>query len=145
LTETHTPATTPTAPVFPPGRYGRRREPRRRRPWLVAGLALVTVVVGALVAVRLYKNYGDPAYDAQVVTYTDISDQGLTLVFRVTIPEGEQVNCVLRARSRDGIEVGHQELLVRDQPGDGTTQVTQRIATTARPMIGEVLRCVPVG
>ena len=145
MTETHTAATTPTAPVFPPGRYGRRRERRRHRPWLVAGLALVTVVLGALVAVRLYKNYGDPAYDAQVVTFTDIDDSGLTLVFRVTVPEGGQASCVLRARSRDGAEVGHQELLVRDQPGDGTTQVTRRIATTARPMIGEVLRCVPVG
>ncbi|MDG4820976.1 DUF4307 domain-containing protein [Asanoa sp. WMMD1127] len=137
-------ATTPAAPVFPPGRYGRRREPQRRRPWLVAGLALVTVVVGALVAVRLYKNYGDPAYDAQVVNYTEIDDSGLTLRFRVTIPEGGQASCLLRARSRDGADVGKQEIVVRDRPGDGTTAVTQRLVTSARPFVGEVLRCVPV-
>ncbi|MEV4618904.1 DUF4307 domain-containing protein [Asanoa sp. NPDC049573] len=142
MTETHS-ATTPAAPVFPPGRYGRRRERQRRRPWLVAGLALVTLLVGSLVAVRLYKNYGDPAYDAQVVTYTDIDDTGLTLVFRVTIPEGGQATCVLRARSRDGAVVGTQDVLVRDEPGDGTTQVTQRMTTSAKAMIGEVLRCVP--
>jgi hypothetical protein len=129
--------------VFPPGRYGRRREPRQRRPWLVATLAVVTLVIGGLVAFRLYKNYGDPAYDAQVVTYHDISDAGLTLVFRVSIPEGGQAACVLRARSRDGAEVGHQEVVVRDQPGDGTTAVTQRLVTTAKPFVGEVLRCLP--
>jgi hypothetical protein len=142
LTETPT-TTTTSAAMFPPGRYGRRREPQRRRPWLVAGLALVTLVIGSLVAVRLYKNYGDPAYDAQVVTFHDISDGGLTLVFRVTIPEGGQASCVLRARSRDGAEVGHAEILVRDQPGDGTTTVTEQLATSAKPFVGEVLRCVP--
>ena len=141
---TEMPTTTTTeAPVFPPGRYGRRRAPQRRRPWLVAGLAVVTVLIGSLVAVRLYQNYGDPAYDAQVVTFHDISDRGLTLVFRVSIPEGGQASCVLRARSRDGAEVGHQELLVRDQPGDGTTSVTQRLVTSTKPFVGEVLRCVP--
>jgi hypothetical protein len=129
--------------VFPPGRYGRRREPQRRRPWLVAALALVTLVVGSLVAVRLYKNYGDPAYDAQVVTFRDISDDGLTLVFRVSIPEGEQASCALRARAKDGAEVGKQSVLVRDRPGDGTTSVTQRVVTSAKPFVGEVLRCVP--
>jgi len=130
--------------VFPPGRYGRRREAQRRRPWLVAGLALVFLVVGALVSVRLYKNYGDPAYDAQVVTYTDISDAGLTLTFRVTIPEGERASCVLRARAKDGAEVGRQEVLVQEASGDGaTTTVTERLVTTAEPFIGEVLRCVP--
>lgn len=135
-------ATTAAAPVFPPGRYGRRRERQRRRPWLVAGLALVTVMIGALVAVRLYKNYGDPAYDAQVITYTDISDTGLTLTFRVAIPAGGEARCVVRARSRDGAEVGKQEVLVRDRPGDGATPATQRLVTTARPFVGEVLRCV---
>ncbi|GIF52942.1 uncharacterized protein DUF4307 [Asanoa ferruginea] len=109
----------------------------------MAGLALVTLIVGGLVAVRLYKNYGDPAYDAQVVTYTDIDDTGLTLVFRVTVPEGGQATCVLRARSRDGATVGTRDVLVRDEPGDGTTQVTERMTTTGKAMIGEVLRCVP--
>jgi hypothetical protein len=143
MTETPT-ATTQTAPVFPPGRYGRRRAQRRHRPALVAGLALVTLVVGTLVSVRLYKNYGDPAYDAQVVTYTDISDAGLTLTFRVTIPEGGQATCVVRARSKDGAEVGKQDVLVRDAAGDGaTTTVTERLVTTAKPFVGEVLRCVP--
>ncbi|SNS90629.1 protein of unknown function [Asanoa hainanensis] len=130
--------------MFPPGRYGRRREPRRRRPLVVAGLALVVVVVGVLVSIRLYKNYGDPAYDAQVVTYTDISDAGLTLTFRVTIPEGGQATCVLRARAKDGSEVGRQEVRVQESSGDGaTTTVTERLVTTAEPFIGEVLRCVP--
>ncbi|WP_239127056.1 DUF4307 domain-containing protein [Asanoa siamensis] len=144
MTETPT-STTPATPVFPPGRYGHRRDARRRRPWLVAGLAVVTLIVGALVSVRLYKNYGDPAYDAQVVNFTDIADDGLTLRFRVTIPDGGQATCVLRARAKDGATVGTQELPVSDQPGDGATAVTHRLVTTAKPFIGEVLRCRPAG
>ena len=142
MTETHAP-TTPAAPVFPPGRYGRRREPGRRRPWLVAALAVVTLVAGAAVAVRLYRNYGDPAYDAQVVTYTDITDSGITVVFRASVPEGGRAVCVLRARSRDGAEVGREEVTVPDTPGDGPTQVSHLLATSAKPLIGEVIRCVP--
>src|SRR5687768_1250780 len=68
VTETHATAGT-GAPVFPPGRYGRRREPRRRRPWLVALLVVVVVAAGAALSVRLYRQYGDPAYDAQVLSY----------------------------------------------------------------------------
>src|SRR5256885_3724129 len=56
----------PAAPVFPPGRYGRRREPRRARRWLPVAL-LTLVLVGALVlAERLYRQYGDPTYDPRI-------------------------------------------------------------------------------
>src|SRR4051794_8102499 len=53
-----------TTPVFPPGRYGRRRDGRRRLlvPTL---LAVLLGIAAVLVAVRLYGQYGDPAYDAQ--------------------------------------------------------------------------------
>jgi len=142
VTDTHASTTTP-APVFPPGRYGRRRAPSRRRPWLMAVLVVAALAVTGAVAVRLYQNYGDPAYDAQVVTYTGVTDNGLNVVFRVTIPEGRQADCLVRARSRDGAEVGHETVRVHDTPGDGPTQITHHLPTTAKPMLGEVLRCVP--
>lgn len=139
-----TPATAPPgAPVFPPGRYGRRRSDRRSRPWLVVLLALALVAVLGLISVRLYRLYGDPNYDAQVITYTGITDRQVVIDFRVTVPAGGSAVCVVRARSRDGAEVGRTEVRV-DAP-DGERHVTTRhtLATTARPMIGEVLRCRP--
>lgn len=137
-----TPATVqPTAPVFPPGRYGRRRAPRRHRPWIPALLAVVLVAVMGAVAFRLYRMYGDPTYDAQVITYTEITDTQVVVDFRVTVPAGGSAICVLRARSRDGAEVAREEVRVAAEPGERQVSVRHRLATSARPMIGEVLRC----
>lgn len=138
MTETH--ATTDSGtPVFPPGRYGRRREPRRR-PWLVALLVAAVVAAGLALSVRLYQQYGDPAYDAQVVRY-EIADTQVKVEFRVTVPAGGSATCVLRARSRDGAEVGKAEVRVDAPPGETQPVTTYSLATTARPVIGEVVRC----
>ncbi|MFC0527986.1 DUF4307 domain-containing protein [Phytohabitans kaempferiae] len=140
MTETH--ATTDAGrPVFPPGRYGRRREQRRRRPWLVALLLAVVVAAGAALSVRLYRQYGDPAYDGQVLSYTDITDTQVVVEFRVTVPEGGEAICVIRARSRDGAEVGKAEVHVDAPPGESHPVMTYRLVTTARPINGELVRC----
>lgn len=140
MTETHATAGT-GAPVFPPGRYGRRREPRRRRPWLVALLLVVVVAVGAALSVRLYRQYGDPAYDAQVLRYTDVTDSQVLVEFRVTVPDGGSAICVVRARSRDGAEVGKAEVRVDAPPGVTHPVTRYLLATSARPINGEVVRC----
>jgi hypothetical protein len=134
--------TTPTgAPVFPPGRYGRRREPRRRRPWLVAALVAALLLVAAVAIVPLYRKYGDPTYDAQVITYTGITDTRIDVTFRVTVPRGGSAICLVRARSRDHAEVGHEEVRADAAPGVRTAVVTHSLVTTSRPIVGEVVRC----
>ncbi|MFU8849624.1 DUF4307 domain-containing protein [Micromonospora sp. SL1-18] len=142
MSETHA-TVAPGALVFPPGRYGRRREPGRRRPALRALLAAVLLAVLGLAAAKLYTQYGDPEYRADVITYTGITDSRVVVDFRVTVPPGGSATCLLRARSHDGAEVGHAEVTVT--AGAGERQVTARreVPTTARPFIGEVLRCRP--
>ena len=135
---TETQATTPPdAPVFPPGRYG------RRRPMVLALLVVAALVASGLLALRLYRMYGDPTYDPQVITYTDITDTQIVVVFQVTLPEGGSADCRVRARSRDGVEVGLAEVRVDAAPGEKQAIVTYRLATTGRALIGEVLRCWP--
>ncbi|MEU5904438.1 DUF4307 domain-containing protein [Micromonospora sp. NPDC047527] len=144
MTETHA-TISPGAPVFPAGRYGRRRAPGGgRRRTLLAALALL-VLAGALslISVRLYQQYGDPNYSAQVITYTDITDNQLLLDFRVTVPSGGSAVCVLRARDRAGAEVAREQITVTAAPGDRHVTTRHRLTTTARPFIGEVLRCRP--
>ncbi|BCL15748.1 DUF4307 domain-containing protein [Micromonospora sagamiensis] len=142
MTETHA-TTTPGAPVFPPGRYGRRRNPGRRRPWLTAVLLAVALAASGLVTFRLYQQYGDPTYDAQVITYTDITDNQVVVAFRVTVPPGGSAVCLLRARDVDGAEVAREQVTVT-APGDERSITTRhRLATSARPFIGEVVRCRP--
>ncbi|MGW4497152.1 DUF4307 domain-containing protein [Micromonospora sp. NPDC004336] len=141
MTETHATPTT-GAPVFPPGRYGRRRE-SGRRPLLAALLAVALVAALSLVAVRLYRQYGDPNYDAQVITYTEITDSQVLVDFRVTVPEGGSAVCLLRARDRAGAEVGREEVTVTAPAGRRQVTTRHRLTTDARPFIGEVVRCRP--
>ncbi|MEH1167569.1 DUF4307 domain-containing protein [Micromonospora sp. CPCC 205539] len=144
MTETHATISS-GAPVFPPGRYGRRRTPGgRARRTLLAALALVVLVTAlTLMSVRLYRQYGDPAYDAQVITNTDITDNQVLVDFQVTVPKGGSALCVLRARDRAGAELAREEVTVTAAPGDRHVNARHRLATTARPFIGEVLRCRP--
>lgn len=133
-----TPATTARpAPMFPPGRYGRRRDPRRRDRSLYAAGLTVVVLLGALIAIVGYQRYGDPAYQAEVVTYTDITEDQVVITFRVHLPDGKGAVCGVRARSRDGAVVGRAEVPV---PA-GRGQMTYRLVTNGRPFIGEVVRC----
>ncbi|MFG3553103.1 DUF4307 domain-containing protein [Micromonospora sp. NPDC047557] len=144
MTETHA-TISPGAPVFPAGRYGRRRAPGngRRRTLLAALVLLVLVAVLSLISLRLYRQYGDPVYDAQVITYTDITDSQVVVDFRVTVPAGGSAVCVLRARDRAGVEVAREEVTVSAAPGDRHVTTRHRLSTSARPFIGEVLRCRP--
>ncbi len=141
MSETH--ATIPSgAPVFPPGRYGRRRAPGRRRPMLAGLLGLTLVAtLSVFVAVRLYQQYGDPTYDATVITYTGITDTQVLVDFRVNVPPGGSAVCVLRARDRAGADVAREQVTVTARPGERQVTAQHRLVTTGRPFIGEVLRC----
>lgn len=136
-------ATTSTgAPVFPPGRYGRRRAPRRARRWVVVAIALFAVVVGLAVAFRLHRQYGEGAYDAELVRYTDVTERQVVIQFRVNLPAGKAATCAVRARNRAGQQVGRAE--VRVPPGDDPHPViTYRLATSERPVSGEIQGCGP--
>ena len=61
--------------MFPPGRYGRRREPRRTRTAVTTFVLVSTLLAILALTVALYLRFGDPAYEAQVVTYTDVTDE----------------------------------------------------------------------
>ncbi|MER7166521.1 DUF4307 domain-containing protein [Micromonospora sp. NPDC000207] len=131
------------APNFPSGRYGRRRDPRRGRgrPLLI-GLAVAVVVAGlTLVSIQQYRMYGDPTYDAEVITYTEITDDQILVDFRVTVPEGGSAICTLRARDKDGFEVAREQVTVNAPPGEQHLTARHRLTTTSRPFIGEVMRC----
>ncbi|SBT52090.1 DUF4307 domain-containing protein [Micromonospora auratinigra] len=144
MSETHA-TVNPGAPVFPPGRYGRRREPGRRRPVLRALLVVALLAALGLGAAKLYSQYGDPDYRAEVITYTGITDSRVLVDFRVTVPPGGSATCLLRARAHDGAEVGHSEVTVTAGPGRRHVTARHEVPTTARPFIGEVLRCRPAG
>jgi len=129
---------TPEAPVFPPGRYGRRRGPGRLRRWVPVAL-LVLLALGAFaVTGRLYGRYGDPPYRAQVTAADEVTDSSITVTLTVRKHDPAPAVCRVTAKDRSGGEVGYAEVPV----GTGTT-VTVRfpLPTRARPDAVDVLGC----
>jgi hypothetical protein len=123
------------APVFPPGRYGRRREPGRARR-IVPVVVLVLIVLGCLwLAERLYAQYGN-LYQAQVTSVEQVTDTSVTVVFTVQKPDSRPATCRLQAKDASGVEVGYAEVPV-------TTGGTHRktMSTTGRTTKVEVLGC----
>lgn len=134
MTETHATA------KYPPGRYGRRREPRPRRTWLVALVATAAVVAGLLVAVKLFQQYGPQEYEPQVQRFYAISDDGITVEFVVRKDAAKEATCRVRARSASGEEVGLAEV---DVPPGAEALVTYHLLTSDRPVTVEVPACGP--
>jgi hypothetical protein len=140
----HVTETRATAPVFPPGRYGRRRDGKRHvvGPIIVCALVLVASV---LLAVRLYQRYGDTDYDPQIVGWSDVTDTRMTIEFTVRVPAGGSASCVLRALAYDGSEVGRRTVTVTARGDDTTIDARETVTTTARAAVGEPVRCRPTG
>lgn len=123
------------APVFPPGRYGWRRGPRRGRR-AVRVLVLALIVLGTLwLAQRLYTQYGN-LYTAQVTGIEQVTDSSVTVVLTVQKPDNRPATCRLQATDASGSEVGYAEVPVT---AGGTNRDTMR--TTGRTTKVEVLGC----
>jgi hypothetical protein len=133
-----------TAPAFPPGRYGRRRDGRRH----LAGPIVAAILVLAaclLISVRLYRQYGQPDYEGQIKGWSGVTDTRITVQFSVRVPAGGSATCQLRARSYAGDVVGSRTVTVTARDGDTTIDASEPITTTGRASVGEVIRCDPPG
>jgi hypothetical protein len=138
--------TPPPSPVFPAGRYGHRRDPvaLRRRRLVGFALGALTVLVGVVIAVKLYQQYAAAPYQVSNQSTSDLSDTSFTVHFTVSHPAGKGARCTVVGHTRDGREVGRGEVEVPAAgPSDTSTQVTYTLHTTARAVIGEVPGCGP--
>jgi hypothetical protein len=138
VSETHT-----TNPVFPPGRYGRRRDGRRRPIVPIVVLALV-VAASVLLSVKLYQRFGQTDYQAQIVGWQDPTDTTMTIKFTVQVPAGAKAKCVLRARDYGGYEVGRRTVVVQAaDPAATTINAEEAVSTSKRASVGDIVRCQP--
>ncbi|MFI5914645.1 DUF4307 domain-containing protein [Dactylosporangium sp. NPDC051541] len=126
---------------YPPGRYGRRREPQPRRRVLTIVLAAVVAVAGLAIAWQLYTQYGPQDYEPQVQRFYNVTDDGITVDFVVRKAADQRATCSVRARSAAGEEVGLAQV---DVPDGAEAYVTYRLATSDRPVTVEVPACGPV-
>ena len=125
--------------MFPPGRYGRRRE-QRKRPWTIR----VWIVVGALilltVAFKLYEQYGNEQFTPTVLHYSDITSSSITVTFDLQKPSGGPATCTLQAFAHSGEQLGEAQVPVG--PGKDV-KVTYTLPTTAEAYVAEIATCQP--
>ncbi len=136
-----------SAPVFPPGRYGRRRDPvyQRRRRWVTWFMGALVIALGLAIAVKLYRQYEQAPYEVTMINIRDISDTGVTVTFDVTVPQGEGATCTIQGHTRDGRLVGRAEVdAIPVDAAQRTIRVTYTLETTGRPVTGEVPGCGPL-
>ena len=123
--------------AFPPGRYGRRRDPRRQARRLPVVLAVAGALLGLLLTAVLYARHGNPPYRPTVVGY-ELTDGAATVRLKVHKPAGRASVCHVRALRRDGAEAGAADVPLPDGPD---VEVTHRFATTGRADVVQVTGC----
>jgi len=120
----------------PAGRYGTRRPPRAFYAvggGLLLGLIVVILMVG--------RHIGTPGITFGVRAFTT-SDRAVRITFEVEKRPGATAVCDVRARGRDGAEVGRRELPVGPRrDGARRTILTTSLPTSERPVTGEVTGC----
>ncbi len=74
--------------------------------------------------------------------YKLIDNQTVSVTITVTRadPGGRPVVCIVRARSKDGGEVGRREILVPPST-ETSVQVTTEVKTTKPPAVGDIYGC----
>jgi hypothetical protein len=138
VTQTSTSAQTPGAlGMFPADRYGRRRNPQRRR-WVFPTLILATVAVMALIAVKLYVQYGTAEFTPTVLGDTNVTNNSITVKFNVTKSDGAPATCTVQAIAYDNSQVGEAQVPV---PAGKSVTVTYKLATSKRAYVGQVPSC----
>jgi hypothetical protein len=109
---------------------------------MLAALVAGVVAVGTISAQQFAQQYGPGRpYHPTVERFYEITDRQVVVEFTVAVPAGETAICAVRARAEHGGEVGREEIRVAPEPGADRTRVVHRLATTERPVTGEVQRC----
>ena len=121
-------------PVHIRERYGVTDRPRWAPAALIAlGLAFLAVVT--LLGLRLSNR----AIEAGVLSYETVSDERMTIGYEVQRRGTSPATCVLRARAKDGFDVGYA--VVELPAAQGRTYHTFEMRTAYRALVGELLGC----
>jgi hypothetical protein len=112
---------------------------------VVPVLASVLTIAGLFVMWSLYRVYVLDAVTGTVLHYDSVTDSQVRITFEVVKDGGTPATCVLRARARDGSEVGRATVSVPAGPVDQkSVVVTHVLPTTGRPLTGELAGCAPI-
>ena len=128
-------------PPLPQARYGRAPVPAatRRRVAIVLGVLATLALIGA--AVAAYQRFEGVDVEGKMAAYEVLDDQTVEITISVTRKNpATPAVCIVRARSKDGVEIGRREVLVG--PADArTVAVTTTVKSFLRPFVGDIYGC----
>lgn len=125
----------------PAARYGRQRLSGPQRRWIAAGLAVLVVVAGVIIAIVASGRFANPDVNGELAGYRLVDDQTVEVTISVTRADPSRpVACIVRARSIDGSETGRREVLVPPST-ESTVQVTTIVKASRKPVVGDIYGC----
>lgn len=125
----------------PAARYGRQRLSRSTRRRVAIGWTVLIVVAGVALALVAFNRLGTGDVKGELGGYQLIDDQTVSVTITVTRADpARPVVCIVRARSKDGSEVGRREILVPPST-EASVQVTTELKTTRPPVVGDIYGC----
>ncbi|HTM85303.1 MAG TPA: DUF4307 domain-containing protein [Mycobacterium sp.] len=129
------------APSRPAGRYGRQRSPGGPRRRIVIAVTVLAIVAGTAIAIIGYQRFSRVDVAGKLVGYELLDDHTVAVTISVTRTDPSiPVDCIVRARAKDGSETGRRELLVPAAP-DATVTVTTTVKSSQPPVMGDIYGC----
>lgn len=127
--------------TLPEGRYPASSTQRGVSKRAKNVLLVVALVVGLAFAYLGYQRFAVQDVEGKALAFDLVDDSTISIGFSVTRADpGQDVVCIIRARSRDGSETGRREVLI---PGSSNqeVEVTSILRTSKPPAVGDVYGC----
>ena len=134
--------TEPSAgPKLPQSRYGREPMPAATRRRLGIGLGVLAVAACVGIALVGYQRFADVDVEGKTAAFDILDDHSVAVTISVTRKDPSRpVVCIVRSRSKDGMETGRREILVPPTEAK-TVQVKTTVTSFKRAFVGDVYGC----
>ena len=134
--------TEPSAgPALPESRYGQPPRPAETRRRLGIWLTPLVVVAGVGIALVGYQRFVNVDVEGKTAAFDIVDDHSVAVTISVTRKDPSRpVVCIVRSRSKDGMETGRREILVPPTEAK-TVQVKTTVASFKRAFVGDVYGC----
>lgn len=104
----------------------------------MALLAALVVAATTAIGIRMYLQYGRPAYTPRVVSFTPDGEAATTVTLEVRKRAASRAVCHVQALRYDGSQIVAEDVAV---PEGKLVVVTHRLATPERPHAVRVPNC----
>ena len=133
----------PAGPALPESRYGRATMTPATRRRLATVLGVLVAAAGVGLALAAYQRFANVEVEGKTAGFEILDDKTVAITISVSRKDPSRpVVCIVRSRSKDGVETGRREVLVPASRSK-TVQVKTTVSSFKRPFVGDVYGCGP--